>query len=205
MIEFALCLALFWTPLFLGTYQIGFNLIRAVQVTQICRDAGHMYSRGVDLSNPQYQSLLLTLMPSAFTMSSTGNTVLYISKITFVDDAACKRQKLQPNSSSCPNFGKAVFMQQIPLGDKSLRDGDFGTPSKYNTPGGPSSIMDANYNIAEQYFVRSPAAVASNFLSLIPMNSSLQYAFMSEMYVQSNDISFSSYLGTSGEYARSVF
>jgi hypothetical protein len=38
LIELALCLSLFWLPLFLGTVGIGFGLRLETQVTQVCRD-----------------------------------------------------------------------------------------------------------------------------------------------------------------------
>src|SRR5947209_17976176 len=85
LVEFCLCLTLFWTPLFIGTYQIGFNLIRAVQVTQICRDAGHMYSMGTDFTQSANQNLLSSLIPAIMDPTSSGNTVIYLSTVTYVD------------------------------------------------------------------------------------------------------------------------
>ncbi len=197
IIEFALCFALFWTPLFLGTYQIGFNLVRAVQVTQICRDAGHMYSQRADFTSPSYQNLLNQLMPAAFHPTSSGNTILYFSTITYIDANACISGGLQADTVNCPNLGKAVFINQTPYGNTGLRRSDFGTPSP--------SILDSSYNIASKNYLKDPTAVANKFLNVISLSSSSQFAYLAEMYVNSSDLNVSNFLGTTGEYSRSVF
>ena len=196
LVEVCLCLTLFWTPLFIGTYQIGFNLIRAVQVTQICRDAGHMYSLGTDFAQPQYQALLRTLMPGSMNATSGGNTAVYISTVTYVDANACTAGGLSANTASCPNLGQAVFSRQIPLGNTSLRASSFGTPAC------PAA---SNYTCSTSYELTNSGAIAQGFLNVIPLTSSSQYAYMSEMFVRSADLSFFSSLGTTGEYARSIF
>lgn len=45
MIEFCLSTAL-WTAVIMGLATVGMNLIRALQVEQICRDAGGFIARG---------------------------------------------------------------------------------------------------------------------------------------------------------------
>ena len=198
LVEFALCFSMFWMPLFLGTYEIGFSLIREVQVTQVCRDAGHMYSQGTDFSLPIYQTLLANLAPANFTMTSSGNTVLYLSTVHYVDDSDCPNGK-QPNSSSCPNYQKVVFVRQIPIGNTSLRKSDFG--GTY-APG----AMDSSYNVLNP--LTDPNALATGFSSAmltVPNSSNSNNAYMSEMYVQSSDLNFWSYLGTPGQYARFIF
>lgn len=196
LIEFALCLALFWLPLFLGTYQIGFNLIRSVQVTQICRDAGHMYSMGTDFSQTANQNLLMSLMPSSISTTSGGNSVIYMSTVTYVDASACTSGGLSANTSSCPNLGQAVFARQIPLGNTSLKSSYFGTPAC------PSSN---SYNCTQSYQLTNSGAIATGFLNVIPLTSSTQFAYMAEMYVYSSDLTFFSSLGPDSEYARSIF
>src|SRR5579875_3756617 len=75
VVEFAFCFALFWVPLFLGSIVIGFNLIRAVQVTQVCRDAGHMYAGGIDFSQSTYQNLFVSLAIGLNMSTNGGNGV----------------------------------------------------------------------------------------------------------------------------------
>jgi hypothetical protein len=192
LIEAALCLSIFWLPLILGTYQIGFSLIRAIQVTQICRDAGHMYSQGTDFSLPMYQNLLAALMPNSFSVTSSGNTVVYLETLTYVDSAACS------GVSNCNNLGKIVFTRAIPVGNSSLRTSNFGNP--LSCPN-----MTSNYTIPSSVYLTNSCAVATGFSSLIPLTASTQFAYMSEMFVRSSDYSVWSYLGTAGAYARSIF
>src|SRR5947209_691945 len=187
LVEACLCLTLFWTPLFIGTYQIGFNLIRAVQVTQICRDAGHMYSLGTDFSQTQYQNLLKSLMPASMDASSSGNTIVYLSTITYLDASSCASQNL--TTANCPNYGKVVLTRQIPIGNTSVMASHFGTPAC------PASSA---YNCTQNYYVTNSLAVAHGFG--IPLANSTQFAYVSEMFVQSRDLSFFQSLGTSGEY-----
>lgn len=202
IIEFSLCLAFFWLPLFIGTYQIGFNLIRSVQVTQICRDAGHMYSMGTDFSQSQNQNLLFSLMPNSLSATSGGNTVFYLSTVTYVDSTACTNGGLSANTTSCPNLGQAVFARQIPIGNASLSASSFGTPSC------PSS---SGYICSQSYQLTNTAARANGFLKVIPLDQidtatgSTPFAYMSEMYVLSTDLRFFQSMGPGTEYARAIF
>jgi len=202
-IEFAFCIALLWIPLFFGTYQIGFNLIRAMQVTQICRDAGHMYSQGTDFSQSSAQTLLKGLMPGYINTAATGNTAMYFTKVVFVDDAACSLVYSTPYSSTCPNYHKLVVTQQIPLGNTSYT-------SKIATPGSLCNSTNS-YQIQPSDYLSNPAAIATGFPSAITLSNSAtppvaQFpAYVSEMYVNSPDLNFWSSLGTSMEYAKFVF
>src|SRR5947209_10599871 len=171
LVELCLCLTLFWTPLFIGTYQIGFNLIRAVQVTQICRDAGHMYSLGTDFSQLPLQNLLRSLMSASMDASTSGNTVVYLSTLTYVDAAACAAQNL--TTGKCPNYGRVVFTRQIPVGNTSVLTSHFGSPAC------PAS---SSYNCTQAYYVTNSLAVAHGFG--IPLANSAQFAYVAEMYVQ---------------------
>lgn len=191
MVEAAFCLSLLWLPLTLGTFEIGFNLIRAIQVTQICRDAGHIYSQGGDFTQSIYQNLLGTLMPSSFTLTATGNTVVYVETVAYIDSGACGK------TSPCNNLGKNVFTKVVGLGNTGLRTSNFGNPL-----GCPSINSDGT--IPSSVYLTNSCAVATNFSSVIPLTSS-QYAFMSEMFVSSNTYNIWGFLGSSGAYARSIF
>jgi hypothetical protein len=194
LVEFALCFSFFWVPLFMGTYEVGFSLMREVELTQVCRDAGHMYSQGTDFSQPGPLALLTSLSPGNFKMTASGNTVLYLSTVIYVDNSYCPNG-LQPN---CTNYQKVVFTRQIPIGNTALHKSNFGGAS---APG----AMDGSYKVLNP--LTDPNAIASGFPSamLTTGASSSNMAYMSEMYVNSSDLSIWSYLGTAGEYASSIF
>ena len=70
--EFCL-ISVVWVPLLLGTVSLGFDLIRAIQVSQVCRDAGHMWAYGVDFRQTQNQGLLANLAKPLNVVSGGGD------------------------------------------------------------------------------------------------------------------------------------
>src|ERR1035441_6478821 len=59
-IEFAFVVMVL-VPLFLGTGAAGINMILTLQTIQVARDAGHMYARGLDFSQPGNKTILANL------------------------------------------------------------------------------------------------------------------------------------------------
>jgi hypothetical protein len=194
LVEFVLCFSLFWLPLFLGTLVLGFNLVRAIQVTQVCRNAGHMYAYGTDFSQIAYQNLLVGQAPGLNMTVNGGNGVVILSTITYADATACQAAGLQDN---CPNQGKAVFTRRIVIGNRSLNTSTFGTPA--------SNIMDGNGNISSASSLTDASAVANGFLDVVPLQSSTQLAYVAEMWVISPDYNWWSAFGTTGSSARAIF
>lgn len=196
MVEFVLCMSLVWVPLFFGTLVLGFNLVRAMEVTQVCRDAGHMsaYS-GIDFSQPAYQNLLVSLAPALHMTTKGGNGVVILSTITYADQMACNGANM---SNNCPNLGQAVIIRRIVIGNSSLHDSAFG--SLLN-----SGLMDSAGGISSTKYLSNSRAVAQNFLNIIPLQSSTQLAYVAEMWVTSPDYNWWSVLGNSGSSARAIF
>jgi hypothetical protein len=60
IVEFSFVM-LVLVPLLLGTTGVGINMVSSLQTIQLARDAGHMFSRGVDFSKPGYQQILIGL------------------------------------------------------------------------------------------------------------------------------------------------
>ncbi len=197
LIEFMLCFGLFWVPLFFGTLLFGFNLIRAIQVTQVCRDAGHMYAFNTDFTQPGSQHLLVTLAPSLNMTPTGGNGVVVLSTLTYADSNLCQGAGLQPDSAHCPNLGQIVFTNRIVVGSSALHVSAFGTPA--------ASIIGTGGNILASNYLTDPSAVASNFSSVINLQSSSQFAYVSEMWVTSPDFNFWNAFGPVMIGARSVF
>lgn len=195
LVEFVLCFGLFWIPLFFGTLVLGLNLNRAMQVTQVCRDAGHMYAYYTDFSQPAYQNMLVNLAPSLNITTNGGNGVVVLSTITYADQTACNGANL---TNGCPNMGQAVIVRRIVIGNPSIHDSAFG--SLLN-----SGLMDSSGNISNTNYLTDSRAVAQNFLNVIPLQSSKQFAFIAEMWVISPDYNFWKVLGNSGSSARAIF
>ena len=196
VIEFAFCFALFWIPLFLGTIVIGFNLIRAVQVTQVCRDAGHMYAYGIDFSQSAYQSLLVNLATGLNMTTTGGNGVVILSTVTYIDSGACTAGGYQADTSHCPNLNTIVFTRRIVIGNSSLHSSNLGSPN--------SAEMDSSGNVSVSGYLTDTSNQVASFSSVIPLTSG-QFAYVSEMFVQSPDTNWWFYSTTPMVSARSIF
>ncbi len=196
VIEFAFCFALFWIPLFLGSIVIGFNLIRAVQVTQVCRDAGHMYAGGIDFSQTTYQNLLVSLGIGLNMTSTGGNGVVILSTVTYIDSSACTAGGYTADTTHCPNLNKDVFTRRIVVGNSSLHTSTLGTPN--------SAEMDSSGNLSVSGYLTDTTNQVANFSSIIPLTSG-QFAYVSEMFVSSPDTSWWSSMSTPQIAARSIF
>ena len=119
-IEFAFC-SLVLIPMLLGTGVVGINMVRTMQVIQLARDAGHMYARGVDFSKTGNVTVLTTVGSSMglTNSTSTSNSVVILSTLTYVDVAACQSLGYVSNgvpTASCTNYQKWVFTQRLTIG-----------------------------------------------------------------------------------------
>jgi hypothetical protein len=118
-----------------GTLVIGSRMIRGLQTTQVARDAGHMYGRGVDFSLSGPQTMLSNLAGELGTLTSTGTGVVIFSTVTYVGRNMCKQAgyadaSTPPNpTAACKNYTHFVFMQRWVVGNASLRSSNFGKPT----------------------------------------------------------------------------
>jgi hypothetical protein len=159
IIEFALSL-LVLMPLFLGTGAVGINLIRTQQTVQLARDAGHMFARGVDMSQAGNQAILATI-GSGLGLSATagqGTAVVILSGLTYVDANTCVAANQANGTGSaptCTNLGQWVFTQRLEIGNTGLKTSDFGSPL---TTGPNGVTLDSQGKISlGQYGTRSGA------------------------------------------------
>lgn len=179
IIEFVLAAALIYTPLILGTIVIGMNLIRAIQVTQLNRDAGHMFARGVDFTLAANQQILQHLA-GGLDLTPGGKSVVILSQIVKVD------------CGSCANKNVAVFMRQIVLGNSALRASRFGTPPTIS--GGTVENYDSNL-----------AARTVNFdPAVMPMQTG-EMAYVAEAYYRSSELDLPGFMTSTGVSARGIF
>jgi hypothetical protein len=186
-IEFALCVGLLWAPLFFGATQFGFHLIQANQVTQVCRDAGHMYAYGISFSQTSNQYLLASLAPglSIDPTGQSGASVVILSTVNYIDTAECQSGGY---ASTCPNYGLIVFTNQTVVGKAAIHASAFGTPTTDSTgtgnvpPGSPSTSG----------YLNQASAVVKNFpgISLSTGATGQQYAYISELYSQSSTLNW---------------
>jgi hypothetical protein len=183
IVEFA-AVALFLTPLLLGTFTLGMNLNQSVRVTQVVRDAGHMYARFVDFTLPSNQDILVRLAIGLRMTREGGDGVIILSKITFLNDADCTGAGV--SLADCTN--------RVVVGNPTLRASDYGTPS--------NTSLDASGNSYDIY--RDTSVRATNFGSVLTLNSG-QFAFVAEGLFRGAGINLSSSGIGNDVYSRAIF
>jgi hypothetical protein len=189
---------LFWVPLLVGTFSVGFKLVRADQVQEVCRDVGHMYAYGVDFTQAANQAIAVRLAQGLGMTATGGQGVLILSVLKMIGSTDCTSsgyvpQGQTPNMTNCPNLNKIVISQRLYIGNTALRNSNFGTP--------PSSLVDSSGNILLTKQVSDPTLRAPSFGNLLSLASG-QFAYLTEAYFSSVDLDGTS---TNGVYARSIF
>jgi hypothetical protein len=190
MVEFAVC-CLVMMPLLLGTIAIGLALVRAIQVTQVCRDTGHMSANGVDFSLSGNRPLLVRVanglgIPGLDTSGSpqpgaTGAIIL--TTVTYLTDCGSDSR-----CSSCTNKNFYVIVRQIPLGDITI-------PSSIGTA--PPQKTLSSSDCPTQYMVdtRYRASSIPSQISLLLQNGG-QTAFVSEVSAIHHDLDWTGFIGS---------
>jgi Flp pilus assembly protein TadG len=181
MVEFMFSIIIL-TPLLLGTIAIGLALIRQIQVTQLCRDAGHMWAYGVDFSQTANQNLIIQVAGPLGITRTGGNGAIVLSTITHIDLAAC--QAAGYNSSTCTNINQNVLIRRVVVGSNSFTS-NFLNPS--------SSLLDSTGNIAASNYLTNSGLRETAFTQVAL--SAGQYAFLAEVFVTPSNFNYYGSLG----------
>ena len=192
IIEFAL-VSVFLVPLLLGTINVGMNLSRSIQVTQVSRDAGHMFVRWVDFSLPGNQDIIVRLAYGLGMERTSGNGKVVLTKIMYVGQLECEAGGL--DVGQCPNFNQPVIMQRLVIGESSLRDSSVGEPD----PG----LLDGQGNLED--YLTAASARSPDFDSILALQPG-EFAYVSEAYFESPDYGFPGFGEEDrGIYTRTIF
>jgi Flp pilus assembly protein TadG len=199
LLEFA-AVSIVVIPLFFGMVAAGIELGRMNEAVQICRDAAHMYARGVDFSQIANQNILVNLATGTGMTVNGGNGVITMSQIIRVYQADCTAAGL--TSGQCANLNQLVFINRMVTGNSGLR------PSNYGTP--PSAYIDSLGNIAASDYLTRSNLVVSGGMTTELTNSGLtlndgDIAYLTEFYESMPDLSFLGASGSGGVYAKAVF
>jgi hypothetical protein len=175
-IEFGLIL-LVLLPLFLGTTGIGLNMLRSLATVQLARDAGHMYARGADFSQPGNQTILADLGADVglTTTANTSNAVVILSTVVYIDKAMCAADGKVDGSGNplgCTNYTKWAFTKRLVIGNAAMRASNFGTPTAalVNPTTGVILVHDqvTNSGAVATFNVINPYAVVNGNVSGLP-------------------------------------
>ncbi|MBV9503453.1 MAG: pilus assembly protein [Acidobacteriia bacterium] len=140
ILEFALVSTFLLVPLILVLATVGMSILKSIHVTELSRDAGRMYARGVDFGQTSNVNLLLQLADGLNITAGGGDGVIILSKI----EATGNQQ--------------VVCAQRLVIGNASLHASDFASPTKFTDAAeGMVDITDAS-------------ADASSFLNVLNMN-----------------------------------
>jgi Flp pilus assembly protein TadG len=207
IVEFSLSVVVL-VPLLLGTLVFGFRLIRSLQMEQIVRDLGHMYIRGVDFrpANPG-PTLIAKTLAQSFDLTATGTSVVVLSKITLVRQSDCDAANpTRPVGTACNNLNNPVFMEQMMVGNTSLRiNGVSSAKSQYGSP-----PLQADYTVTLADQANTPSAAAGvttgsrGFAALMTLKAG-EFAYVTEMINATAELNIPGLSGSPQVYARSVF
>ena len=188
ILEFAL-IAMPTVIMMFGVVVIGIDLGRSVQVTQICRDAGSMYVRGIDFSLTGNQQVLVRLGQNMNLQTSGGDGLVTFSKITFIPDPSCG----SPPDPNC-TAGKSVLMQRIIFGDTTLPGTHFQTAG--------AVTRDAQGNVSN--YTTDANAIINNFATTLQLKPN-EISYISETYFRTADVGMPGFQNNPGIYSQAFF
>lgn len=193
LIEFLLS-SFVWLPLLLGTIFIGINIARSIEVTQICRDAGHMHAYGVDFSQPANQAILVQLATGFSITTTGGNGVVILSTVEYIGSQQCQAGGYR--TDNCVNLNQYVFTRRIVIGNSALRPSNYGTPS--------SSYIDAHGDVSSAGYLADSTSQATGLPSALTLTSG-QSAYLAEAYFSSPDLDWANFSNNEGIYSSVIF
>jgi hypothetical protein len=175
LLEFVLAGSFVFLPLLAGCSTVGMAMLRSIQVVELNRDAGHMFSQGVDFSQAGNRNILLKVASGLGITDGGGQGVIILSEIdgTGTNTAVCSRR--------------------IVIGNAALRTSSFVSPSP--------SVLDSNGAVTN---LNDPSVNANGFTSLMPMNTG-DVAYVAETYLSTSAYDWTGVLSGTGIYTKSVF
>lgn len=225
---FGLLVIFVYTPLLLGMYVIGMNLIVNIQVNSLTRDMANMYIHGTDFSAYGAQQLAqqlatglslqfptfgstsgVTNTNQATNTGSSGNGLIWITQVMYVGPTTAPLCT-SVGASNCTNHDAFVYTQQIVFGNSSL------TSQKDTSVGYPTGATLSNSGIVSNPITDAHAALsATNDAALDTLwqttsngQSSLvdgQVIYIVESFFQTPTLSLGTAYTQSGTYARYFF
>ena len=207
LLEFAIvfpCLVV----LFFGTVGLGIMMGRYIQVEQMARDIAHMYSDGVDFTQTTPQNIVVQQLAAGTGMTANGGTgVVILSQVQTVYQTDCTAAGV-----TCTNLGLPVFTQRIVIGNSTLTNSVFGTPS--------AAILDAGGNIAPAVYLTNSdssvrttgfetaldaASVSAGGSGAAPAQPAGDSAYVVEVFIPYPDIGFLGWTTSGGAYTKFIF
>jgi hypothetical protein len=216
ILEFALVMT-FLVPMFAGTFTIGMALTKAIQVSNVTRDAVVLMVRastdaesGLNLSLPNNQRIIVRAAQglgmnsdAQDDPSSTGTAAVILSKVVMVGPTECSNAGLTPNGTSpfwdagnCPNYNTYVFEYRVVIGNGTRWSSTIGNP------GGP---VQSDGTILATDIASNASDRVATFGTVTGMTlSSSTFALVSEAYADVSYLNFFHVMSNPVIYARSI-
>ena len=183
MMEFCVC-CLIIMPLLVGLCGGGVMLVRQIELSQVCRDAGHMYARGIDFTRPENQQLIVQIAGSLNYGTATPSGGLTLTTVTYVTDTVCAAGN---HPTGCTNKGAFVITKQVKIGNPVTSSvGDAVNPSSVDGSVNQNDYL-TNKNDQVKVF---PSAIENLWINQANVVQSQQFAYVSEASVQARDLAW---------------
>ena len=220
--EFGLVALLIYTPLLLGTFVVGMNLVKTIQAKNTIRDMADMYIHGADFSDGGYQTLVKEIATGLNLQSPTygagtqtrddtgtaGDGIIWVSKVMYV------------GTGGGSNAGNFVWVQRIRIGNTSListaHSSILGDPT--TVPSGDfldngevdTSAVDYRNNSNDRLGATAQSAMIAQWITpLTPASRTAltdgQYIYVVEGYFQTPQFGMGGNFTSNGVYARYFF
>ena len=125
----------------IGVFVVGMMIDRHLTLSQVVRNAGNMYARGVDFASSQNKNFIVDAATGLDLRLTGGSTAVYMSRLTRVpSDAICDTGS---GPRYCNNNGQIVITQRYMLGD-------LGGTNMHSRLGSPTLFVDENGNSATE-------------------------------------------------------
>jgi hypothetical protein len=205
LVEFLFSMVIL-VPLLIGTIAIGTEMIREIDVTQVCRQAAHMHAYGVDFTIPANKSLILQSASPLNITATGGYGAIILSTIEMVSEADCEAAGLTADSAHCPNLYHAVFTKRILIGNSSFASG-------LDTNGPP--VTDASGSVSQNRILQSVADRVDNFSppfdpsgtgnsNAVLLLKPGEIAYVGEVFLKNDDLTWAGF-GATPISSRAIF
>jgi hypothetical protein len=201
LLEFAL-FSIFLVPLFMGTVTTGVSLGKSIQVSQVARDAGHMFVRQVDFSLPSNKDIIVRLSRGLNMTVDGGNGTVVLSQVLMIGPSECNAAGL--TEADCTNIHYPVITQRIVIGNSGLYTSVIGNPS--------ADLINNDGTIDVDDYLTNTSCRASTLSTGGPNPTSGQLTlqnsertFIAEAFFSIPELSFLNHNNPVNVYARNYF
>ncbi|MBS1824872.1 MAG: hypothetical protein JST93_06100 [Acidobacteria bacterium] len=201
LLEFAL-FSIFLIPLFMGTVTTGVGLGKSIQVSQIARDAGHMFVRQVDFSQATNKDIIVRLSQGLNMTVAGGNGAVVLSQVLMIGPTECAAAGL--NAGTCTNMNFPVITQRLVIGNTGLFTSQIGNPA--------ANIITSDGTITPNNYLTNTTCRASTLstggtnptVGQLTLNNA-ERTFIAEAYFRVPELSFLNNNSPINLYARNYF